>query len=233
MASTASPLRTVPSSDAPGAVAPTALPVPASYARAGRGDLRRGNHPAGRALSRSAPDASGAPPAQVLPLRRAGAVVVPLRPSASRGIPVRVDVAPVDPAPVDPAPVDVAPVDVAPVDVAPVDVAPSDPAPVVSAPGGPARLRLTRRGRVVLGGLGLVAALGVAAVVGPAMGGTADPALELAGRSSVVVHSGDTLWSIAESVAPDADTRGVVDALREANDLQGTHLVPGQVLVLP
>jgi LysM domain len=32
-----------------------------------------------------------------------------------------------------------------------------------------------------------------------------------------VVQPGDTLWSIAEAIAPDADPRPVVDALREAN----------------
>ncbi len=75
----------------------------------------------------------------------------------------------------------------------------------------------------------------MAAVAVPALTGSAgaDPALELAGRSSVVVHSGDTLWSIAESVAPDADPRAVVDAIQEANGLAGAGLVPGQVLVLP
>jgi nucleoid-associated protein YgaU len=100
-----------------------------------------------------------------------------------------------------------------------------------AAPGGP--VRLTRRGRVVLGGLGVVTALGIAAFAVPSLVADADPALELAGRSSVVVHSGDTLWSIAESIAPEADPRAVVDALQEANDLTGAGLVPGQVLVLP
>ncbi|SDP40653.1 LysM domain-containing protein [Klenkia soli] len=210
MASTASPLRTVPRSAAPGAAMPTALPAPVVRAQAGRGDLRRGNHPAGRALSRSAVATPGGSIAPVLPLRPAGAVVVPLRPGAPRAVPAPAVSVPAVPA----------------VPVAP--AAAADPAPV-----GPARLRLTRRGRVVLSGLGVVAALGVAAVVGPALGGAGDPALELAGRSSVVVHSGDTLWSIAESVAPDVDPRGVVDALREANGLEDTRLVPGQVLVLP
>jgi LysM repeat protein len=47
------------------------------------------------------------------------------------------------------------------------------------------------------------------------------------------VHSGDTLWSIAESLAPDTDPRDVVDALQEVNGLSGASLVPGQVLLLP
>jgi hypothetical protein len=30
---------------------------------------------------------------------------------------------------------------------------------------------------------------------------------------NVVVHEGDTLWSIAERIAPDADPRNVVDEI--------------------
>ncbi|MEI4272653.1 LysM peptidoglycan-binding domain-containing protein [Klenkia sp. LSe6-5] len=97
-----------------------------------------------------------------------------------------------------------------------------------------APVRLTRRGRRVLAGLGVGAVVAVSAVVGSAVLGSADePALELAGRSSVVVHSGDTLWSIAQSIAPDVDPRAVVDALQEVNGLTDASLVPGQVLLLP
>jgi nucleoid-associated protein YgaU len=101
-------------------------------------------------------------------------------------------------------------------------------------PGRPGPVRLTRRGRRLVAGLALGAVLTVSAVVGGALlDGSDSPALELAGRSSVVVHSGDTLWSIAESLAPDTDPRDVVDALQEVNGLSGASLVPGQVLLLP
>ena len=199
MASTATTLRTL----------PTAHPARASESTAGAGArpaptrvvARRGNHPAGRALARAAQQGTG-PLAPVVPLRRTGAVVVPLRPAAPPLLP-----------------------------------AASVPEPAGSSayPEAPAPLRLTRRGRLVLCGLGVVTALGLAAFAVPALGGgdPAVPALELAGRSSVVVHSGDTLWSIAEAVAPDTDPRAVVDAIQEANGLSGAGLVPGQVLVLP
>ncbi len=95
-------------------------------------------------------------------------------------------------------------------------------------------VRLTRRGRVVLGGLGVVTAVAVAALVGPSLvGSPAGPELELAGRATVTVHSGDTLWSIARSVAPGTDPREVVDALQDVNGIDGADLVPGQVLLLP
>jgi hypothetical protein len=66
-----------------------------------------------------------------------------------------------------------------------------------------------------------------ALVSGPGEGG-----LQLAGESSVVVESGDTVWSIARSVAGDADVRAVVDAIQSLNGLEGAHLEPGQVLRL-
>lgn len=59
------------------------------------------------------------------------------------------------------------------------------------------------------------------------------PGLRLAGASSVVVDPGDTLWSIATSVAAGEDVRVVVDRIEELNGLRSTELVPGQVLLLP
>jgi hypothetical protein len=49
-------------------------------------------------------------------------------------------------------------------------------------------------------------------------------------RVSVVVAPGDTVWSIATSLAPDDDPRPVVDAIVAANG--GSVLVPGQRLEL-
>lgn len=99
----------------------------------------------------------------------------------------------------------------------------------------PAPLRLTRRGRRAVLGLVVAGGLGLAALAGPVVfgGQPADGGLALAGESSVVVAPGDTLWSIAGTIAPDADPRGVVDALRSLNDLDGVALVPGQVLQVP
>ncbi|SEP14901.1 LysM peptidoglycan-binding domain-containing protein [Trujillonella endophytica] len=98
--------------------------------------------------------------------------------------------------------------------------------------GGGAPLRLTRRGWCALTALAVaVAALAVlvlSAVLAP------EGELELAGVSSVVVQPGDTVWSIAASVAgPEADVRTVVDAIERLNDLEGATIVPGQVLEVP
>ncbi len=48
---------------------------------------------------------------------------------------------------------------------------------------------------------------------------------------SYVVQPADTLWSIAASRY--SDPREGVYELRERNDLAGTTIVPGQVLILP
>lgn len=55
----------------------------------------------------------------------------------------------------------------------------------------------------------------------------------LASRSSYVVHEGDTLWSIAEGVAPGADPRPLVDAIAAANGVDPGAIVPGQTLLVP
>jgi Tfp pilus assembly protein FimV len=51
-------------------------------------------------------------------------------------------------------------------------------------------------------------------------------------RVTYVVAPGDTLWSIAQRVAPGQDPRPVVDGLIEANDLGG-GLQAGQELSIP
>lgn len=49
----------------------------------------------------------------------------------------------------------------------------------------------------------------------------------------VTVAPGDTLWSIAARAAPDRDPRGVIDEIRQLNDLPGTVLPVGVVLRVP
>lgn len=94
-------------------------------------------------------------------------------------------------------------------------------------------LRLTRRGRRLVAGLLIAGGIALAAAVGGAVFGGGSDGLRLAGDSSVVVRSGDTLWSIAGSAAPEEDPRAVVDAIVALNGLEGVGLVPGQVLQLP
>ena len=48
-----------------------------------------------------------------------------------------------------------------------------------------------------------------------------------------VIRSGDTLWSIARSIAPASDPRPMVDAIAEANQVDPGALIPGRTLVIP
>jgi LysM domain len=92
------------------------------------------------------------------------------------------------------------------------------------------RTRVRRRRLVVI-----VVALGVtgmlsgpvANAVGVGGSGSARPA------RTYVVRSGDTLWSIARRSTPSVDTRLVVSAIRDANDVDPAALVPGQQLSIP
>jgi Tfp pilus assembly protein FimV len=81
---------------------------------------------------------------------------------------------------------------------------------------------------------GAALAVGVAALVHGVLDAAPGEDLRLAGGSSVVVESGDTVWSIAAEVAgPDEDVRVVVDAIEALNDLDRAVVVPGQILELP
>jgi nucleoid-associated protein YgaU len=94
----------------------------------------------------------------------------------------------------------------------------------------PPPIRLTRRARRLIA----AAIAGVAILLGIWVGADGrDEGLVMVSDSSVVVRSGDTLWSIAGSVAGDQDVRAVVDAILELNDLSDVTLQPGQVLRLP
>jgi nucleoid-associated protein YgaU len=91
-------------------------------------------------------------------------------------------------------------------------------------------LRLTRRGRVVLVLLPAVLALSSAIVGASAPFAQADPA---ASSRSVDVRAGDTLWSIAERLAPSRDPRDVVAELEQANHLSSAVVLAGRRLTVP
>ncbi|MCW2699664.1 MAG: Peptidoglycan-binding lysin domain protein [Blastococcus sp.] len=97
---------------------------------------------------------------------------------------------------------------------------------------GRARLRPTRRARRLAVVLALASGVALGSWLGPLVGGAGE--LRLAGESSVVVQSGDTLWSIATFLAgPGDDVRAVVDEIQRTNGLRSADLAPGQVLQLP
>lgn len=98
------------------------------------------------------------------------------------------------------------------------------------------RLRLTRRGRMVLGALAtaLVAGLlaGVAALSAPQA---------LASDSHeggqpfhyAVMQPGESLWSLATELDPTADPRDLVAEIVQLNQLEGSDVQAGQPLAVP
>lgn len=94
-----------------------------------------------------------------------------------------------------------------------------------------APLRMTARGRRVLAVLILAAAAGVGAAVG-ALVSAADPLPDE--TEMVTVQAGDTLWSIAASVAsPGEDVREVMGQIAALNELDDDLLAAGQLLAVP
>lgn len=98
------------------------------------------------------------------------------------------------------------------------------------------RLRLTRRGRRVLAGLAAlpaVAALGAAIVSGGGALASLEESAPAGTFDTVTVMPGESLWSIAESIAPQADPRDVIDDIVRLNALGGAQLQAGQTISIP
>ena len=101
-------------------------------------------------------------------------------------------------------------------------------------------VRLTRRGRIVVATLltalclllVALAWMAIAARAQAADGGLPQGAV-YRNLTSVVVHPGQTLWSIASQAEPSADPRVVMQLIIELNALHGTSIEPGQHLWVP
>ena len=102
------------------------------------------------------------------------------------------------------------------------------------------RVRLTRRGRIVV--LALIAASMVLVAALAWLAGTARADAARSGvPSSAVYHSlrtvtvqpGQSLWSIASRYEPGSDPRDVIQQIIDLNALGGTSVQPGQQLWLP
>jgi hypothetical protein len=100
------------------------------------------------------------------------------------------------------------------------------------------RVRLTRRGRIVVAGLITVSMVLVAALAW--LAGTADAAGSGVPSSavyhslrSVIVLPGQSLWSIATQYEPGSDPRNVIQEMIDLNALSGTSVQPGERLWLP
>lgn len=99
------------------------------------------------------------------------------------------------------------------------------------------RLRLTRRGRAVIAVL--VSLPLVIALVGLSLNGGGATATSSAANAAaasvttVTVEAGQSLWSLASVIAPDASTADVVADLMAINALESPSVRPGQQLIVP
>lgn len=98
------------------------------------------------------------------------------------------------------------------------------------------RLRITARGRRVvtsLVALPLAVALGLAVVGGGAALASNEAGAPAGSFTEITVMSGQTLWSIAEELAPAADPRDVIAQITRLNALSGGSVTAGQRIAIP
>jgi len=96
------------------------------------------------------------------------------------------------------------------------------------------RLRLTTRGRRLFTGLAALP-LVIAALAFALNGGMATASTEgsTAVVETVTIEAGQSLWQLAEQIAPTADPRDVIDEVLSFNNLNSSSLQQGQQLAIP
>jgi len=97
-------------------------------------------------------------------------------------------------------------------------------------------LRLTRRGRMVVAAAAVLLVVTFSLIVAgaaQAISHSAAPGAARPGLGQVVVRPGQSLWSVAESADPDADTRLVIQQIIQLNALTGDTVFAGQRLWVP
>ena len=98
------------------------------------------------------------------------------------------------------------------------------------------RLRLTRRGRVVLGGAATVLVAAVLAVLASFAAPQAIAADAREGGQEfhyVVAQPGASLWTLATELDPEADPRDLVAEIVQLNQLGGSGVEAGQPIAVP
>ena len=103
----------------------------------------------------------------------------------------------------------------------------------VRVPSAAPRLRLTKRGRVVfttLASLPVVAAVMFFALNG---GGATATSSSGAALEEITLQAGQSLWQLAEDIAPHDDPRDVISDIMAVNQLESGSVQAGQRLMLP
>jgi len=96
------------------------------------------------------------------------------------------------------------------------------------------RLRITRRGRRVVGAAVALGAAGIVAaglLLGP--GAVASDQVADVSFAQVTVEGGESLWQVANEIAPTKDPRDVVSDLVQLNNLPSAEVAAGQTLAVP
>jgi hypothetical protein len=100
-------------------------------------------------------------------------------------------------------------------------------------------LRLTRRGRLVVGVFAVLLATIALSVAAMAAAGRAQASNHgrdgagYQGMHQVVVQPGETLWAIASQAEPSADPRQVIAEIMTANSMTSTVVQAGELLWVP
>jgi hypothetical protein len=97
------------------------------------------------------------------------------------------------------------------------------------------RLRITRRGRLVLTTL----VVGPLVAIGAIAGINATSAVATSADSAVVefdyltINAGESLWQVAERIAPASDPRDVIADIVSLNQMRTSSVEAGQRLAIP
>ncbi|MEV4643025.1 LysM peptidoglycan-binding domain-containing protein [Actinoplanes sp. NPDC049548] len=92
-------------------------------------------------------------------------------------------------------------------------------------------MRLTRRGRVVVLTFFFLLASLASAVLWTTASRADEP--QSGPLPTVIVQPDDTLWSIAERVAPNRAPREVIDDIQDLNGISGSTVYAGDALLVP
>lgn len=100
---------------------------------------------------------------------------------------------------------------------------------------GSTRLRLTTRGRLVIGALAILLVAGLFALTAFFVAPQAQATHETGHTefTYVTMLPGDSLWTLAGRIAPSEDPRDVIDEIVRLNQLDSVEVLAGQELAIP
>jgi LysM repeat protein len=104
---------------------------------------------------------------------------------------------------------------------------------VALVPSAQPRLRITKRGRVVFTSLAAIPFVVAAVLMGLNGGGATATSSAGAPVEQVTVQAGQSLWQLAEDIAPGTDPREVIRDILAVNQLESASVQAGQRLDVP